>query len=382
MPAFSIPDLKKLSETHQEPCLSFFVPTHRSTKEVEQGAIRLKNLAKTAEELVISGGMRAVEARELLAPIHKLLADDFFWQHQKDGLALFLSADLFQHYRVSLTVPERVVVSRRFHVKPLLPLLTLDSTFYILGLSENRLRLFEAGLDSVSELQIESLPTSLAEALRFDDAEKQLQFHTRTSGIAGRPAVFHGHGLDGSEDKDAVLRYFREVDKGLRELLNNSSAPLVLAGVEYYFPLYREANTYSNLVEEGITGNPDLSSPEELHEEAWQIVKPLFSDSRRKALSRYHDLKGTGKTMTDVGEIVSAAHYGRVDTLFVRRGGQIWGAFDAAENRVAIHDAQTPGNEDLLDLAAAQTLLNSGATYLLDPEQMPDGAEAAAILRY
>jgi hypothetical protein len=382
MPAFSIPDLQKLSEMHQEPCLSFFVPTHRATKEVEQGAIRLKNLLKKAEELVISGGMRPVEARALLAPVQRLIADDFFWQHQKDGLALFLSPDFFEHYRVSLNLGERVVVTRRFHLKPLLPLLTFDSSFYVLGLSQNRVRLFEGGLDHVHELELESLPENIAETLRFDDAEKQLQFHTRTSGIAGRPAVFHGHGLDGSEDKDAVLRYFREVDKGLRTFLNNSSNPLVLAGVEYYFPLYREANTYPNLVDDGITGSPDLTSPDDLHQQAWGIVEPLFTESRKKALSRYHDLKGTGRTRNEVGAIVPAAYHGRVDTLFVRQGGQLWGSYKRDEDRVQVDKEQTSENEDLLDLAAVQTLLNSGATYILAQDQMPDGAEAAAILRY
>ncbi|RPJ11944.1 MAG: hypothetical protein EHM37_10145 [Deltaproteobacteria bacterium] len=38
---------------------------------------------------------------------------------------------------------ELAVVSHRFHVKPLLPVLTSDGTFYILALSQNQLRLLE-----------------------------------------------------------------------------------------------------------------------------------------------------------------------------------------------------------------------------------------------
>jgi hypothetical protein len=157
---------------------------------------------------------------------------------------------------------------------------------------------------------------------------------------------------------------------------------LVLAGVDYYFPLYREANSYPHLVDEGITGSPDLADPRELHSQAWRIVEPMFRESREKALSRYQDLKGTGRTADDIKEIVPAGFYGRVDTLFLSQGAQLWGVSDPASGVIEIHKEQTARNEDLLDLAAVQTLLNGGATFLLGPEEMPDGKDAAAILRY
>lgn len=88
------------------------------------------------------------------------------------------------------------------------------------------------------------MPESLADILRRDDAEKQLQFHTGTSGGGGggRPAIFHSHGSE--EDlKEDILRYFRQIDRGVEELLKGQRAPLVLAGVDYLLPIYREVRT-------------------------------------------------------------------------------------------------------------------------------------------
>jgi len=59
-------------------------------------------------------------------------------------------------------------------------------------------------------------------------------------------------------------------------------APLVLAGVEYLFPIYQEANTYPDLVEEGITGNPENLKPEELHDLVGQWNLCFSSHKRRR----------------------------------------------------------------------------------------------------
>jgi Bacterial archaeo-eukaryotic release factor family 7 len=157
--------------------------------------------------------------------------------------------------------------SGRYHLKPLLPLLAGDGRFYVLALSQNEVRLLGASRYSTDEVKLgDDVPESLADALKLDEPEKQLQFHTGSSGDggAGRSAVFHGHGAK-DDSKDNILRYFRKIDRGLRDVLKGQEAPLVVAGVDYLLPIYREANTYSGLVEEGTTGNPEELSVEELH---------------------------------------------------------------------------------------------------------------------
>ena len=42
-------------------------------------------------------------------------------------------------------------------------------------------------------------------------------------------------------------------------------APLVLAGVEFLHPIFREATTYQHLLEQGLTGNPEGKSAQQLH---------------------------------------------------------------------------------------------------------------------
>ncbi len=88
------------------------------------------------------------------------------------------------------------------------------------------------------------------------------------------------------------------------------------------------------------------------------------------------------ETSKDLEDIVRGAYHGRVEVLFVALGVQRWGFFDSATDSVRLHDTAEPGDEDLLDFAAIQTLLNGGSVYAVEPENVPDDRRVAAILRY
>jgi hypothetical protein len=385
MDILSRDDLKNLSEKRDGWHVSIFMPTHRAGPETRQDPIRLKNLLGQAEEQLVAAGLRPPEAQARLEPASKLVQDGLFWQRQSDGLALFVSRDIERHYRLPLHFEELAVVTERFHIKPLLPLLSGDGRFYVLALSQGEARLFQGTRYSVSELDLEGVPTSLAEALSLDDPERRLQFHTASGpsgGKGSRPAMFHGQGAPSQDQKDDILRYFQKLDTGVQELLAGEQAPLVLAGVDYLFPLYREANTYPHLIEEGIEGNPDDLSAQELHQRAWAIVQPRFLKEREVAVQRFSQLSDTDGASDNLSEIVPAAHHGRVETLFVALGLQHWGTFDPALNEVRVHQEAKPGDQDLMDLAAVQTLLHSGGVYAVEPEQMPAGTSLAALFRY
>jgi hypothetical protein len=382
MDTLSKKELEELTGKPEGPCASIFLPTHRAGVETRQDPIRLKNLLGEARERLVARGLRTTEADAILEPAQGLLEDELFWRHQADGLALFLSPGVFHSYRLPLSFGELAIVTDRYHLKPLLPLLTGDGRFYVLALSQNEVRLLGASRYSADEVELgDDVPESLTDALKFDDPEKQLQSHTGSSGGGGRTAVFHGHGAE-DDSKDDILRYFRKIDRGLRDVLKGQEAPLVLAGVDYLLPIYREASTYPGLVEEGTTGNPEELSVEELHEQAWKIVEPRFSEVRREAAERYAELAGTGRTSTDPQEVILAAYYGRVDTVFVASGVRRWGAFDPGTGEVDLHDEPEAGDSDLLDFAAVQTILNGGTAYLTDREKTPGRADVACVFRY
>ena len=368
--------------THSGWCVSLFMPTHRAGRGTEQDPIRFKNMLREVEKSLTAKGLRSPEVQELLKESRQLLQGRGFWQRQSDGLAVFFSADTLHFFRLPMVFKKLVVVSHRFHVKPLLPMLAGDGLFHILALSQNQIRLLEGTRHTVDEIELEAIAQSLSEAFPEVSTEKQLQFHTGTpSGTGNRAAMFHGHDVS-NEDKDMILQWFRMIDGQLRDLLPDGRSPLVLAGVDSLFPIYREANTYPHLMEGGIPGNPESLKPEELHGQAWALVEPVFKKARQESAARYRQLADTGRTTSDVKEAVLAAHHGQIDVLFVAVGVQIWGGFDPKKDKVYMHEPPEPGDEDLLDLTAIQTLINGGTVYAVLPEDVPDQSLLAAVMRY
>lgn len=374
-------ELRSLFDPREEPCVSVFIPTHRAGREVRQDSIRLKNLLREAETRLVESSLRRAEARKVLSPARQLLPQAHFWRHQSDGLAIFLAREFFRCYRLPVSFPELIVLAERFHIKPLLPLFTGDGRYHVLALSQKQIKLFDGTRHTISEVDLCGVPRSLSEALKYDDPEKQVQFRTLHAGAAWT-ALFHVHRTEVDRAKQNLLRYFRVVDRGLNTLLKDQRVPMVLAGVDYLLPIYREASTYASVLREGITGNPDSLSEEELHAAAWRLVESHFRRSEGQARGQFRELSGTHRVSTDIKEILSAAANGRVEHVFVPIGVQKWGSFNPEENLLVLHEAAAPGDEDVLNLIAMHTIVNGGTVHAVAPSKVPEGAPAAAVFRY
>ncbi len=386
MRLFQIDDLRALAERRQWPCVSLYLPTHRAgRKETQEDPIRLKNAVAEAKERLTESGYPKDSSAGLLEPASRLVTSRDFWLHRADGLALFLAPELFEFYRVPLSLQDEVVVADHFSVKQLIPLFSEDGRFYILALSQKRIRFFEATRSSIQERVLPEMLRSIADLKQYDEAQEQLQSHTLGSvGAAGTSMIIHGQGAiaDKATYKADVRGYVNIVCKRLERYLDGQTAPLVVAAVEYEQSFYRQANSYHNLQEEGIVGNPDGLNDGQIHRAAWEIVEPHFAEARRISLKHFADLSNTDKATDKLEEIVPAACHGRVRTLFIETQARTWGKFDAAKSSVEIHAGPAQDDVDLIDLATVCVLQNKGMIYALPRGQMPTEAHQAAIFRY
>jgi hypothetical protein len=372
--------MESLVRQEDGPCVSAYLPTHRFGPETAQGPIVLKNLLQQARRELVATGLRGSMADDLLEGAVRLTGASEFWQHQDDGLAVFVAPGRTERFRLPVSVPELVVVADAFHVKPLWPVVSGDEVFYLLALSRNEVRLLRADRFRVGEVDLpETVPTSLAEALWFDDPEKQLQYHAAGRVGQGRPtALFHGHGSPDERDEAKLAAFLRAVDRGLRHLID-PAAPLVLAGVEEVVAVFRKVSDHQGVADDAIVGNPDEMKPDELHRRA----VPIMADELRRTVeadaARFRG--GGALALSEVPTVVSSALAGRVDTIFLPIGTQVWGqATEGGE--IVVHGDRGPGDRDLLDLAAVTTWSAGGQVRAVGPEDVPGDGPVAALLRY
>ncbi len=373
-------DLDALLRHRAAWCVSVYLPMYRHGGEPQQGHIRLKNAIHTVEEELRASGAPA-EAIAAVRSAAGTIEEAASWRHPSDGLAVFVAPGWLRWFRLPLHFAELAAVSDRFVVTPLLALLTDGGRFFLLALSENEARLFECARLSVRQVEV-NLPSGVADALRFDQLHKERSAHEGGRGGLGTTVIGHGQGIGGEVQKERTGRYLQILDRALRPVLHGQQAPLVLAGVESIRAMYRGLSTYPHVVDEGIAGNADQASAAELHALAWPMVEPIFARRRRDDAARCRALLGTGLASTDADEISGAARSGRVEVLFVPTGRHAWAGPEATDRSAGANTAEAMAEPDLLEAAAAHTILAGGTVHVAEPEEMPSPSHAAAIFRF
>jgi hypothetical protein len=193
------------------------------------------------------------------------------------------------------------------------------------------------------------------------------------------------HSQTPSEDElEAITRFCHKVDQGVVDVIGGESRPLVLVGFDYLLPIYREANSYPNLIDEGISINPEDISEKKLHQKAWEIIEPNVEQLHQEAIERYKALASTEQASDQLEEIVPAARYAKVDMLFVPLKREAWGSYDSDTDTVMRQEKENPESRDLIDYAVIHTLKNGGSVLPLEENELPSREDRplAAIFRY
>lgn len=373
MDLFTKHDLELLTRERTGMCVSLYLRRQGTGSEVQQDTINFNNMLAAVQEELTALGMDRPDARNFIKPARALVSDNAFWQLPSRGLALFLAEGFFQPYRLPIPLDDMLGVSGRFHLKPLLPLVTEDTEYYLLVLSQRKIRLFHGSRFGLAKEAVPGIPDAMKETISKEQNEAFQQRQARPGGAAGR---------GGPRDDENISRYFPDVSKGMCELLGSRNTPLVIAGVEYLLSLYRQANTYPGLLANEIKGDLDALRAEALQQQAWPLVEPLVKKRREEALKELDAMMGTDKASTSTPEIVSASYKGRVRTLVLSGKRHEWGKVDRSRGGAvsSLCRREEEGCEDLYDFAAVQTLLKGGKVFVVD-DPAAKGAPLAALLR-
>lgn len=390
MRPINLSEIQHLNSIQKENLISIYVNTHRFGKEVNENvdATNLKSQLQKAKEILKNKNKHEDEIKKLLSPAYQLIEDSGFWSHQLDGLAIFISDDFFEYHQLPYQVETTTFVSDRFLLKPLLYSFSDNKIYYILTLSLDKIRLLEATEYGIHELDLEKiLPEGVNEVLSYYQFEQSLQMRSQQIGTTGDDKIYHGQGGGKADNTPYIKEYFRKVNDELSRFFSSSNqSQMVLAGVEYLIPIFKETNSIANLADDFIHGNHDHTKPGDLHEKANEIMKPYQMELQKKRVEKYNQLAGSGKTSYDLEEIVKAAVNGRVEALFLAKNATRWGKLQTDnEPKVEIHQEYHDDDNDLLDLSAVNTILNSGETYFVDKEQIPEDTidtDYAAVFRY
>lgn len=361
-------DLTWLANHHAAASVSIYLPTTPLSQEAQADRIELGNLAKEAARQLLEAGADKRAVAAVTEQLQDLAADDEFWRFQAHSLAVFTTPQNTRTFRVASELPKTVEVSDRFHLKPLLRVVSFGQSAYVLALSENAVRVVEVSPDlPASAVKLQGMPKDAASAVR--------KASIKDRSPSGR--------IQGDEGQNVRLRQFaRKVDAALRDLLAGSGVPLVLAAAPPISLIYPSVNSHPNLVAQTIEGNPEALSDADLAMRARDVLDALHAQQVRDWGSLFARRESQGRATTDLAQAARAATFGAVDSLLVDIEQSIPGIVDEETGAVTLAEAADARSYGVVDEIARRVLAARGRVLGVRKGDVPHGAALAAVLRY
>lgn len=292
--------IDQLLKTSDEHCVSIYIDTN-VVGDYEANRIKWKNAITDAKQLLVSAG---VEKTSFLNPAFDLIDNDEYWANRSSGLAGFYSKNMQLTIDLLSNPIPKTIVADRFHISPLLKDANQDERFYVLCLSKNQVRLFEASSSSIIPIIIrDKIPTNFEEALNLDIYKVALQ--SRTSGDSSN---FHNSNAYTDKENIRLEQFLRAVDNGVNEIIEYEGEELVIACVEEYYPVYKDITKYPKLSNHMLTGNFDNVYAAEI----WNQLHPIFKDFKEIKLNSFTNEFNLNKHQNKTAEgFIDILKYGK-----------------------------------------------------------------------
>lgn len=363
----SAEEIGELNLVRSDACISIYLPTTPVSRETEQSRINLGNLVKEALAQLEKAGIHKKWLVSLQEQFDDLIADDEFWSHQANSLAILATTESLRTYRMANKLNSIVEVSDRFHLKPLLRAITFPHAAHVLALSENAVRLITVSADlPACEITVKNMPTDAA----TDGGKAAKKDYSGTG---------HRHGAQGQNFY--LSRFVRKVDAALRPALAGSDLPLILATTKPLEALFRSISVIPAL-NNIIAGNPDRLTEAELADAARPVLDAHYADQIKDFHQLFEDRTGQQRTTTDITDAARLATFGGIDRLLVNIDSEMAGTINDETGVVSFAGEKEAVNYGIVDEITGRALRTGAKVMAVRKDDIPGGHDLAVISRY
>jgi hypothetical protein len=289
--------LKQLKNISSENCITIIMNSHRTKPAYLKDELTLKNLIKEAENRLLASTTK--QNATALADKLKTLAKEIDHSHNLDSLMLFVNRDIATFARLPIQVTDRVVIDNTFATRDLIRAMHMEANYYVLVLSQDKVRLIEAFNDKVVKEFGSPFPM---ENTQFDNINRM------------EPVV-------SSRQRNLIAEFFNRVDKEVNSIRNQNPLPVLICTVEENYPEYLKiADQKESIFDTFLNSNRISDKDHAIVSESWKIIKAR--NKKRNAERKSELLKAVthNKFLSDTNEIWKALNEGRIQTLFVEKG--------------------------------------------------------------
>jgi len=353
--------LKQLKDITSDVCVSIILNTHRTKPDNLKDPLTLKNLIKEVEERLFATTDKKI-AKNFMQRILELEAQ-IDHSHNLESLILYVNEDIAECVRLPIPVVNRVIIGNTFATRDLVRNLHIETNYFILALSQQKVRLIQAFNDKVvSEIE-DGFPI------------ENNQFYSTNPTKQSNATL----------QTNLISEFFNRIDKEVNKIRKSNPFPVLICSEgSNYHEYLKISDQKHSIFEAYLNKNRVDEKAHAIVSEAWKIVKEY---TLQKNNDRIHELKkavGAGKFLSDINDIWKAIYEGRIQTLFIEQG-----LFQAAliENEIIVKlDENEAGKKGVIDDIYDEMIeinMNYGGDVVFLPKgTLKDFNGFGAITRY
>jgi len=318
------PTLKKIKNITADHCITIIMNSHRTRPDSLKDEVTLKNHIRTVEQRLSSDTDKRTRAK-LMDQLNGLV-ENIDHSHNLDSLILFVNEDMAEFTRLRIPVEDRVVIDDNFATRDLVRAMHLQTSYYVLVLSQEKARLIEAMNKEVVQEWGDDFPmeTTLS--------------HARYSGE---------HDSD-SHQTNLIDEFFNRVDKSVQKVKNSHPLPLLVCSVhENYHRFLNVADDKRGIFETHLNSQRIDEKAESIVAEAWKIVKDHTIEQNNLRKAELKKAVSNNQFLSDSNDIWRAIHAGRIKTLFIEQG--LFQPAILKDNQITYVSDEQRNDSDIID---------------------------------
>ncbi len=355
------PILSTLRNIRSEACISVMLNTHRTKPDNQKDPILLKNLVKEAEGRLLNDENKR-DARKLIDRLRELEAS-INHNFNLESLALFVNEDISQYIRLPIAVEDRVIIDNTFATRDLIRAMHMETNYYILVLSQQKVRLIEALNDK--------LITEVEELFPIEND----QFRSADAMVLS----------DSKRRDNLVSGFFNQVDKALNEVRKDNPLPVLLCTEESNYHTYlKTADKADTIFSVLLNRNRLHDTAHQIVTDAWNVLEGTVKERNSARKSELTQAVGNGLFLSDTNDIWKAIHEGRIRTIFVEKGLFLPGIIE--NGNISLVDADERDKkivtDDVLDEMIEANMDYGGEVVFLPNGTLQEFEGFGAVTRY
>jgi hypothetical protein len=364
--------LKRLQSEKGNICVSVIVPTHRTSPDRRTDPLNTQKAIEKAEGL-----MMMKYPADIVVSLTKKLKELFLqidFDHNEDGLGLFVSPNIQLQTSFPFPVKEKIIVGDSFGIRDVLYKENFSDPYHVLLLTEQGARLFYGSLNFLEETIDSQFP------LHYED-DYIYNPPIRTTSYAGQA---HVRSIEKDKSELEAIRYssfLHLVDTFLDQYLLNNDALIVL-GVKKNLALYEKISRHQQKLVGKIAGNYSHLNLKQLSDLVLPVIFGYQQDIRAKLIEEFREQHTRGKG--GIQDVWKAAIERSAFKLLVEKDYSCAGFLDADKKHIYLKPPQKPHTKlaDAVDALIELILEKEGHVYFVENGLLKDYGRIALITRY